>query len=123
RLVCVQLMRNYGQHNATMAGLRRARGELIVTMDDDLQHPPEEIPKLLGAIRPADLDLVYGCYETKQHSRWRNWGSGLVRAFYRIVFRSAIDTTSFRVMRRELLRCISEYRLNYTYIDGLLAWN
>ena len=123
RIVAIQLMRNYGQHNALMAGFRHARGSLIVTMDDDLQHPPEEIPKLLDAIRTRDLDLVYGCYDLKRHSAFRNLGSALVNAFYRLVFRSRVRVSSFRVIRRELAQSIFPYRLNFTYIDGLLAWN
>ena len=55
----IELMRNYGQHNALLAGIRRARFEVIVTMDDDLQHPPEEIPRLLEGIA-AGRDVVYG---------------------------------------------------------------
>src|SRR6516225_3496074 len=62
RIVAVQLMRNYGQHNALMCGFRHTRGEYVVTMDDDLQNPPEEIPKLIEAITANDLDLVYGSY-------------------------------------------------------------
>jgi glycosyltransferase involved in cell wall biosynthesis len=123
RIVVIQLMRNYGQHNALMCGLRVAKGEYIVTMDDDLQNPPEEIPKLLEAIAPGDLDLVYGRYPTKKHDRWRNAGSWLVNAFYRKVFRNSITITSFRVIRRPLVDMILSYDLNFTFIDGLLAWN
>jgi polyisoprenyl-phosphate glycosyltransferase len=123
RITAIQLMRNYGQHNALMCGLRHARGEYIVTMDDDLQHPPEEIPKLLGEIRAKGLDLVYGRYGSKKHRAWRNLGSGLINLFYRVVFKSSITVTSFRVIRRVLLESIFSYSLNYTYIDGLLAWN
>jgi polyisoprenyl-phosphate glycosyltransferase len=123
RLSAVQLMRNYGQHNALMAGFRHARGRFVVTMDDDFQHPPEEILTLLRAITAADLDLVYGCYAAKQHSGWRNLGSVLVNAFYRVVFRTHVAVTAFRVIRRELLDTILGYSFYYTYIDGLLAWN
>jgi polyisoprenyl-phosphate glycosyltransferase len=123
RIVAVQLMRNYGQHNALMCGFRHARGELIVTMDDDLQTPPEEIPKLIGAIRAGELDLVYGSYEMKRHVGWRNMGSLVVNAFYRLVFHSSATITSFRIIRRALLESIFSYTLNYTFIDGLLAWN
>jgi undecaprenyl-phosphate 4-deoxy-4-formamido-L-arabinose transferase len=119
----IQLMRNYGQHNALMCGFRHARGEFVVTMDDDLQNPPEEIPKLLAAIQERDLDLVYGCYQTKRHVRWRNVGSTIVNAFFRLVFRVPIRVTSFRVMRRSLVESISRYDLNFTFVDGLLAWN
>ncbi|MHB8971963.1 MAG: glycosyltransferase family 2 protein [Pirellulaceae bacterium] len=122
-LVVIQLMRNFGQHNALMCGLRHVRGRLVVTMDDDLQTPPEEIPKLVRRIEDGQFDLVYARYESKQHGLWRNMGSGLVTLFYRIVFRSRVKVTSFRIMRRELSDKILSYDLNFTYLDGLLAWN
>ena len=123
RLVIIQLMRNFGQHNALMCALRHARGRLLVTLDDDLQTPPEEIPKLIAAIEAEQLDLVYAQYKTKQHELWRNLGSGLVSLFYRLVFRVRVKVTSFRVLRRELAEQILAYDLNFTYLDGLLAWN
>jgi undecaprenyl-phosphate 4-deoxy-4-formamido-L-arabinose transferase len=92
-------------------------------MDDDLQTPPEEIPKLLERIKKGGDDLVYGQYESKRHQRWRNVGSALVSSFYRIVFRSRIRVTSFRIMRYELVQHVLSYDLNFTYLDGLLAWN
>ena len=123
RVVAIQLMRNYGQHNALMCGFRHARGRYVVTMDDDLQNPPEEIPKLLGVIRDSDLDLVYGGIDSKQHARWRNAGSALVNAFYRYTFKTRVTITSFRIVRRELIDSILPYNLNFTFIDGLFAWN
>jgi undecaprenyl-phosphate 4-deoxy-4-formamido-L-arabinose transferase len=123
RIVAVQLMRNFGQHNALMCGLRHASGDLVVTMDDDLQNPPEEIPKLLAAIRAGGFDLVYGTYGRKKHSGWRNASSSVVNAFYRLTFRTDVNITSFRILRRQLLECIFSYDLNFTFIDGLLAWN
>ena len=122
-MVAIRLMRNFGQHNALMCGFRHARGRFVVTMDDDLQNPPEEIPKMLAAIEDQGLDLVYGCSGEKQHADWRNLGSALVRYFYRTVFRSTATPTSFRVIKRELMVSILPYNLNFTYIDGLLAWN
>jgi undecaprenyl-phosphate 4-deoxy-4-formamido-L-arabinose transferase len=123
RIVAVQLMRNFGQHNALMCGFRHARGDLVITMDDDLQNPPEEIPKLIAAIRAGGFDLVYGTYDEKKHSGWRNAGSRVVNAFYRLTFRTDVTITSFRILRRRLLECIFSYDLNFTFIDGLLAWN
>lgn len=123
RLVAVQLMRNFGQHNALMCGLRHARGEVIVTLDDDLQNPPEELPKLVAAIEAQQLDLVYGLPNSKSHRAWRNAGSTLVNTFYRLVFRTPVTLTSFRAMRRQLAESILSYNLNFTFIDGLLAWN
>ena len=122
-LVAIELMRNFGQHNALMCGFRRSRGRLVVTMDDDLQNPPEEIPKLIDAITTSRMDLVYGRYGGKQHESWRNLGSQLVNGFYRIVFKSKRTVSAFRIIRRELLESIFSYNLNFTFIDGLLAWN
>jgi len=106
-----------------MCGLRHARGHLIVTMDDDLQNPPEEIPKLIESIEEGQFDLVYGKYEGKEHKPWRNLGSAVVNRFYRFVFRLNVTVTSFRVIRRELAESILSYDLNYTFLDGLFAWN
>jgi len=122
-VIAIQLMRNFGQHNALMAGMRESRGKYVVTMDDDLQNPPEEIAKLVEAIENSEYDLVYGNYGEKKHASWRNISSFLALFFFRHIFKMTISATSFRIIRRELLRCIFSYNLNYTYIDGLLAWN
>lgn len=122
QMVAIQLMRNYGQHNALMCGLGVARGEYVVTMDDDLQNPPEEIPKLFAHIKDRGLDLVYGCPSDRNHAAWRNLGSRIVWHFYRTVFRNPITPTPFRIMRLQLARSVMFYDLNFTYLDGLLAW-
>jgi glycosyltransferase involved in cell wall biosynthesis len=121
-LVAVQLMRNYGQHNTLMCGLGLARGKYVVTMDDDLQNPPEEVPKLLEYIQRENLDLVYGCPDTRSHAAWRNLGASIVWQFYRTVFRNSVTPTPFRIMRHQLARSVLFYDLNFTYLDGLLAW-
>src|SRR5262249_9558988 len=123
RVVAVQLMRNYGQHNALMCGFRHARVELVVTMDDDLQNPPQEVPKLVAAIKERDLDLVYGSYGSKKPAPCRTLSSCVVNTFYRTVFRSSVTVSSFRIIRRPLLESIFPYTLNFTFVDGLLAWN
>ena len=123
RVTTIRLTRNFGQHNALMCGLRHARGKYIITMDDDLQHPPEEIPKLLEAIEGSGNDVVYGVPDARKHRGWRNLGSALVTAFYRLVFKSKVQPSAFRIMRREVVEAILSYDLNYTFIDGLLAWN
>jgi len=123
QIVAIQLMRNFGQHNALMCGFRHTQGRFVVTIDDDLQHPPEELPKLLAAIEEGGHDLVYGNPDRRQHRAWRNVGSLLVNAAYRLMFRTKVSISAFRVMRRELLDAIFPYTLNYTFVDGLLAWN
>ncbi len=121
-LVSIQLMRNYGQHNALMCGLGVARGAYVVTMDDDLQNPPEEISKMLAHIKKEGLDLVYGCPSNRSHAAWRNLGASIVWHFYRTVFRNPITPTPFRIMRHQLAHSVMFYDLNFTYLDGLLAW-
>ena len=123
RVVAIQLMRNSGQHNALMCGFRHARGTFVVTMDDDLQNPPEEIPHLLHEIENSDCDLVYGKYADKRHHSFRNLGSLIVNSFYRSVFRTRATVTSFRVLRRPLLDAILGYKQCFVFLDGLLAWN
>jgi len=119
----IQLMRNFGQHNALMCGFQHAEGDVIVTIDDDLQHEPESILRLLDHLESTSADLVYGVYDEKKHASGRNLGSWLVNRFYRLVFRMPVTVTSFRAIRRELVAAVLRYDLNFTYIDGLLAWN
>jgi undecaprenyl-phosphate 4-deoxy-4-formamido-L-arabinose transferase len=122
-LTLVRLMRNFGQHNALMSGFHQARGRSIVTLDDDLQNPPEEIPRLYEALRAGNLDVVYGeIAAVKQHAAIRNLGSWLVTSFARLAFQTRVRVTSYRVIRREVINSILRYDLNFTYIDGLLFW-
>ena len=123
RVFCVQFMRNFGQHNALMCGFRHTQGRFVVTLDDDLQNPPEEIGKLLKAIRTQQLDVVYGAPDRRKHRTWRNLGSWLVNAVYRTMFKTRVAISSFRIIRREVLEATFSYSLNYTFVDGLLAWN
>jgi len=123
QVTIIQLMRNFGQHNAVMCGLRHARGRYIITMDDDGQHPPEEISRLIRALEETGADVVYGVPRRRGHARWRNIGSAIITAFYKLVFRTRVTPSAFRILRREIVASILPYDLNYTYLDGLLAWN
>ena len=76
----VKLSRNFGEHNAVMAGLRHARGAYVVTMDDDFQNPPSEVLKLLRCAQEGGHEVVYSRYAEKQHAGWRNLGSRLTNA-------------------------------------------
>ena len=123
RVLCLQLMRNFGQHNALMCGFRHTQGRFVVTIDDDLQNPPEEIGKLLTAIRAQSLDVVYGAPDRRKHRTWRNLGSWIVNVVYRTMFKTRVAISSFRIIRREVMEATFSYSLNYTFVDGLLAWN
>lgn len=107
RVKLIQHMRNFGQHKAVLCGLEHASGEYVVTMDDDLQHPPEEVPKLVEAVRGDDgVDVVIGAYEVKQHSWFRNLGTKVLDRISAYVFRTdrRLKLTSFRVLRSSVVR-------------------
>lgn len=122
RVRLIQLTRNFGQHNAIMCGFAHTKGSYVVTLDDDLQNPPEEIPKLVHKIKEG-YDIVYGEYALKKHSLMRNIGSSLVQYVYRNIFQVAGNLTSFRIIKYEIVKEILSYNRNYTFIDGLLAWH
>jgi undecaprenyl-phosphate 4-deoxy-4-formamido-L-arabinose transferase len=118
----IDLSRNYGQHNALLAGIRAARCELVVTIDDDLQNPPEEIPKLFAALGPA-VDVVYGEPIVKRQSVGRRLATRLVvRALSLLGGRTAPMVSSFRLFRTELREGFAEYGGPDVSIDGLLTW-
>lgn len=119
----LDLMRNYGQHNALLAGIRAARFDTIVTMDDDLQNPPEEIPKLL-AVLCNQVDVVYGTPEREQHGFWRSFASQATKLALQSAMgaETARKVSSFRVFRTELRRAFDPYRSSYVSIDVLLTW-
>ncbi len=119
----IKLMRNYGQHSALLCGIRAARHDVIVTMDDDLQHPPGEIPKLLRELEQG-ADVVYGVPEARQHSSGRNLGSALVRfALSRAMgVEAARNASAFRAFRTHLRQAFAAYHSPYVAIDVLLSW-
>jgi glycosyltransferase involved in cell wall biosynthesis len=116
----IDLLRNYGQHTAVFVGLRHARGEYVITIDDDLQNPPSEIPKLLDKARQG-YDLVLGRFEQKQHSLFRRLGSRIVGWMNRKVFHKPKDLvlTNFRCIRRDVVSRMTAYQTSYPYIPGL----
>lgn len=118
------LLYNVGQFNAIICGLERARGEFIITMDDDLQHPPEEIPKLIRTLNDhPGADCVMGRYEIKRHSPFRNAGSRLFRFILKRFYgkRGDITTSSFRIMRHELAEAIVRYRTARPVLGAITA--
>jgi len=119
----ISLMRNYGQHNAILAGIRAARGKVIVTMDDDLQHPPEEIPKLLAELSRG-FDVVYGTPATAPHSPLRNVASWITKLALQkaIGAETARRVSAFRAFRASLRRAFENYQSPFVSIDVILTW-
>lgn len=124
RVKVVQLARNFGQHAAILCGLSLSKGEYIVTMDDDLQHPPEEIPKLIAKMQEDDaVDVVIGCYNSKKHSWFRNLGTTVMNVFSSYAFKKDADLqlTSFRLMKRYVADAmVNDMHLSYPRIGHLL---
>jgi glycosyltransferase involved in cell wall biosynthesis len=119
----INLMRNYGQHNALLCGIRTARYEVIVTMDDDLQHPPEEIPKLLAKLAEG-YDVIYGTPEQEQHGLGRDFASWITKLALKNVMGADIarQVSAFRVFRRAVARAFAHYSGAFVSIDVLLTW-
>lgn len=118
-----RLMRNYGQHNALLCGIRAVRYEIIVTMDDDLQHPPPEIHKLLDKLAEG-YDVVYGTPQEEQHGLWRDLASQVTK----LALQSAMgvevarNVSAFRAFRTQVREAFANYQSPYVSIDVLLTW-
>jgi glycosyltransferase involved in cell wall biosynthesis len=119
----VNLMRNYGQHNAVLCGIRLAQFEAIVTMDDDLQHPPEEIPRLTNKLEEG-YDVVYGTPIEEQHGLWRDMASIITKASLQAAIgaETARMVSAFRVFRTQVRKAFEEYRGSFVSLDVLLTW-
>lgn len=119
----INLMKNFGQHNALLTGILVAQFEIIVTMDDDLQHPPEEIHKLIGELQNG-FDVVYGIPETQAHGFFRS----LTSRFTKFIMGKVLDlpnivfSGAFRAFRVEVRNAFKNYHSQFVSIDALLSW-
>lgn len=118
----LSLSRNFGEHNAVLAGLRASNGQYVITMDDDLQNPPSEVLKLLSTAESEKRDVVYAIYEQKEHAWWRNLGSKLTNliADYVVEKPRRLYLSSFRCMTRLVADEVAKSSTPYPYIDGLI---
>ncbi len=118
----VNLARNFGEHNAVMAGLAHARGDYIITMDDDLQNPPHEVKRLFEFARDRQLDAVYSYYEVKEHAAWRNLGSRFTNWCADVLLDKpkGLYLSSFRCISAFVAEQVLNYAGPYPYIDGLV---
>ncbi len=119
----INLMRNYGQHNALLCGLRAAHYAVSVTIDDDLQNPPEEIPRLLAELEKG-YDVVYGTPIKQQHGLWRNLASYITRLALQSTMgvQTARNASPYRVLRTQLRQAFSNYQSPFVMLDALLTW-
>jgi len=120
-LVAVDLRKNRGQDNALMAGMRLSRGEVVVIMDDDLQHDPRDVPRLVAKVHEG-WDVCFADFETKQQAWWKNLGS----SFNGWVARAVIDKprdvylSPFKALARGVVDEVVRYEGPYPYVDGLI---
>jgi undecaprenyl-phosphate 4-deoxy-4-formamido-L-arabinose transferase len=121
-LTYIEHARNFGEHNAVMTGLRHARGAFVITMDDDLQNPPEEVIRIYDHARTGGFDVVYTRYAVKEHEGWRNIGSRFANwvADQLMDKPKGLYLSSFRCMSALAVSEVVKYRGPYPYIDGLL---
>ncbi|MEO8186385.1 MAG: glycosyltransferase family 2 protein [Burkholderiaceae bacterium] len=119
-ITAIDLLRNSGQHNANLCGFRAATGDWLVTLDDDLQNPPEEISHLIDKAAEG-YDLVIGRFHEKQHAGYRRLGSRLIRAINQRIFgqEPGLVLTNFRLIRRDVVDRVCAYRGPFPYIPGL----
>ncbi|OFY89006.1 MAG: hypothetical protein A3K10_13640 [Bacteroidetes bacterium RIFCSPLOWO2_12_FULL_31_6] len=119
----INFTKNYGQHNAILCGFSFCSGDFVVTMDDDLQHPPEEIPKLIEAQKINNTDIVYGMYKVKYHSVIRNIGSAFIRKTSDYKKQTHEGGSSFRLLRKSLVETVvKNHSQNFLFLDAVLNW-
>jgi glycosyltransferase involved in cell wall biosynthesis len=121
-MTLVNLARNFGEHNAVMAGLRHAQGAHVITMDDDLQNPPAEVLRLLEYAQQSGKEVVYTTYATKEHASWRNLGSHFTNrvADWLLDKPRGLYLSSFRCMSAFVVAEITRYEGPFPYVDGLI---
>ena len=121
-ITVVNLARNFGEHNAVMAGYAHARGAYIINMDDDLQNPPEEVLRLWQYAREGNFDVVYTTYGDKQHANWRNLGSRFTNWCADLVIDKpkGLYLSSFRCISAFVARQVIQHAGPFPYIDGLI---
>lgn len=122
RVSGIRLSRNFGQHAATLCGIARAHGRWIATLDCDLEHRPEELPRLLAKAREG-FDIVYAVFPRRSHVLWRTATSALARWLFRLAIPSLnFEYTSFRVIDGAIARALAEFNSPFPFVDGYLSW-
>ena len=124
RVKIIQQARNFGQHPALLCGFKYVKGDFIITMDDDLQHPPEEIPKLVKVMNERDdVDVIIAKYEGRQHNIIRRMGTWVsVYATSKMLKKPRdLEITSFRLIRRFIVDAIVKMDVHLPQIGNLLV--
>lgn len=124
KLTAIHLRGNFGQHKALLCGFQFARGEYIVTIDDDLQFFPEDIELLIKRIHETKSDLVYGTYmDERKHSPVRRWGSNFMGYIFEKFGNTVGQGSSFKIIHRNVIDKIKDYNHSFTFVDEILSWH
>jgi len=120
-LKIINLLKNYGQHSAILCGMKFAEGNYIITMDDDLQNPPNEISKLYHKILEG-YDLVFAKFNNKMHPEYRKIGTKIIKLLNEIIFHKPkdIEITNFRIFKNDVAKRVLNHKSFDPYIPGLL---
>lgn len=121
-IVAIKLNKNFGQHNATMCGFTFAKGNMIITIDDDLQNPPEEIEKLILKYQEDNSDITYGIYSKKQHGFTRNVMSKTVKKSSKVFMKGSGKGSSFRMIHSSIIKKILDHNISFIFIDEVMQW-
>lgn len=121
-VVAIKLSKNFGQHNASLCGIEHSSGALVITIDDDLQTPPEEISKLIERQEMQKSDLVYGIFKNKKHSWIRNLGSYVIKKSAKLLSKYPGQGSSFRIFTHELAANVKNHKQHFLFLDELFMW-
>lgn len=122
KIIAVKLAKNYGQQNAILCGLKLCNGEYIITMDDDLQHPPEEIIKLIESNKTTNADVTYGLYNKQQHPFLRSIIKAIVATLLKPFYKSITNSSSFRLIKNDLALHLQKHSHYFMQIDEIIFW-
>jgi undecaprenyl-phosphate 4-deoxy-4-formamido-L-arabinose transferase len=119
----ISFAKNYGQHNATMCGFRNSKGEVVITLDDDLQHNPEDIPQLISALTGKKVDVIFGVPMNYQYKKgYRKYASKIWKNVTHKINDGLEDGSSYRVIRKEIIDKVTSHQQQFIFIDEMLGW-
>ena len=122
-ITAIKLTKNYGQHNAIIAGINHANSNFIITMDEDLQHNPNDIKLLINKQKENDYDIVYGKYNELKHSFFRNLTSKIMKKLLIVSIPDLNkDYSAYRIIKTSIAKEILKMNNSYTFIDGYFSW-
>jgi polyisoprenyl-phosphate glycosyltransferase len=121
-ITAIKLAKNFGQHNAIFCGMARAKGDFIITIDDDLQIPPEEIKKLILCYQETESDLVYGTFKKEKHNAARNITSSSFKKSSRLLMKGPGKGSAFRLIKKDLVDNILNHSQSFVFLDEIINW-